>query len=181
MTDEKIIALIQEGRHDRAFLKLYKGYPQVEKLICSKGGQKEDAQDVFQEALIILCRKIKNGEFVLKAQLSTYLYSVCSFIWSDELKKRKKWQATEHGELKSDENDEAIQREQKFTLAEKALEKLGEKCRDILSLFYFKSFSMQKIAEKLGYKTTSSVKTQKYKCLERAKKHLSALQNTTKL
>lgn len=181
MTDEKIIALIQEGRHDRAFVKLYKGYPPVEKLIVSKGGQKEDAQDVFQEALIILCRKVKSGEFQLLSKLSTYLYSVCRFIWSDELKKRNKWKSSEHSELEAEVSNEAIIREEKFTLAEKAIEKLGEKCRDILTMFYLKSFSMQKIAQKLGYSSTSSVKTQKYKCLERAKKHLNNLQNTPKL
>ena len=176
MTDEKIIEWIRLGKHDKAFVKLYKGYPAVEKLVKSKGGTKEDARDVFQEALIILCRKIKNDEFHLSAQLSTYLYSVCRFVWKDELQKRKV-RKIDVSDLEKPEEDAHLKREEKFEQAEKALSKLGEKCRELLKMFYLRTQSMKNIAAKLGYSSEKSAKTQKYKCIERAKNHLMELQN----
>ncbi|HET6996503.1 MAG TPA: sigma factor, partial [Chitinophagaceae bacterium] len=59
------------------------------KIVVSNGGNAQDAEDIFQEALIIVCRKVKDPGFQLTAQLSTYLYSVSRFLWKDELRKRK--------------------------------------------------------------------------------------------
>src|SRR5690349_10782765 len=89
MQDQKIIELIRSGKNDQALLALYKNFPAVKKMIRLNGGSTADAEDIFQEALIVLCRKIKESGFVLSAQLSTYLFSVCRFLWKDELKKRK--------------------------------------------------------------------------------------------
>ena len=44
MDDQKIIELLRCKNQDKAFLKLYKSYPVIEKLIQSKGGSKEDAK-----------------------------------------------------------------------------------------------------------------------------------------
>lgn len=77
MNDQKLIELLQSNKTDKAFANLYKGYPKVEKLILSKGGTKADAQDVFQEALIVLYRKVTSTKFELTSQLSTYLI-ICS-------------------------------------------------------------------------------------------------------
>ena len=96
MDDKIIIELLKSGKQDKAFLKLYKNYPKVEKLILSKGGSKEDAKDVFQEALIIFYEKVCNTEFKLTSAIGTYLYSVCRFLWKDELIKRKGKQARGH-------------------------------------------------------------------------------------
>lgn len=54
MNDKKILELFKNGQRENAFSKLYGLYPKIEALIVSKGGQKHDASDVFQEALIIL-------------------------------------------------------------------------------------------------------------------------------
>lgn len=68
--------------------------------------------------------------FKLTAQLSTYLYSVCRFIWSDELKKRNKWQPAQHGDLLLEKEQDAYEREEKHNMAEKAIAKLSQKCQE---------------------------------------------------
>ena len=55
-------------------------------MIHSNGGRPQDAEDVFQEALIILVGKIRKSDFKLTAKLSTYLFSVCRFLWKDKRK-----------------------------------------------------------------------------------------------
>jgi len=180
MDDKKIVQLLREGKRSKAFLKLYKGYPSVEKLILSKGGSKEDAKDIFQDALFIFYQKAKDHQFQLTAAISTYLYSVCRFLWKDELKKRNKKEFTTIDiELKDNDRDELkeiIEKESKFQLIEDVLKQIGEKCLKLLSMFYYNSLSMKDIANKLAFKTENVAKNQKYKCLERAKLRLEELQ-----
>ena len=179
MDDNKIIELLKVGKQNKAFLKLYKNYPQVEKLILSKGGSKEDAKDVFQEALIIFYEKVVNSEFQLTSAIGTYLYSACRFLWKDEHIKRKGKQSIaisfEFTSEEESEFQEAIQREEKFKQVEQVLSQIGEKCLQILKLFYYDGLKMKAIALKVGSKSEKIAKNQKYKCLERAKLKVKAL------
>lgn len=54
MEDDKIIGLIKTGKSDRALNALYHHYPAIRKMIMAKGGSRHEAEDIFQEALIIL-------------------------------------------------------------------------------------------------------------------------------
>lgn len=173
MDDNKIVELLRSGKQDKAFLKLYKNYPQVEKLILSKGGSSADAKDVFQEALIIFYEKVCNTEFKLTSAIGTYLYSVSRFLWKDELIKKKGKQSVDVSfEFTSEEESEfqqALEREERYKQVESILSQLGEKCFQILKLFYYDGLKMSAIATKVGLKSEKIAKNQKYKCLERAK------------
>jgi len=183
MTDQQIIEQIRSNRNDKAFLALYKHFPMVRKLVLTKGGNLADAEDLYQEALIILCRKINETDFKLTAQLSTYLYSVCRFLWKDELKKRKKFQfadfetGIDQGE--EDNLSELVSQENNIKLAEKIVNELGERCRELLLLFYSRTMKLTEIAKKMGYNSENTAKNQKYKCLESAKLKLKELNQTT--
>jgi RNA polymerase sigma factor (sigma-70 family) len=174
MNDNHIIELLRSSKSDKAFLSLYTHYPKVEKLVRDFGGTRDEAKDVYQEALVILYNKVNSTDFKLSAQLGTYLYSVCRFLWMDEMKKKKK-----RGEKKFDERfevgfaeemNEAVEKERKIRRVEEALALLGQKCKELLRLFYFNNKSMKEIAKQLGYASEDTAKTQKYKCIESAKK-----------
>ena len=60
MSDQDILVLFKNGQREKAFKKLYHLYPRIEKLVLSKGGGKDDASDVFQEALIIISHPLKS-------------------------------------------------------------------------------------------------------------------------
>jgi RNA polymerase sigma factor (sigma-70 family) len=178
MDDQTIIELIRTNRHDKAFLALYRNYPAVKKLILSKGGSSQDAEDIYQEALIILCRKVTDPSFTLTAKLSTYLYSVCRFLWKDELKKKQKRHHSDLDENLDTEDDglqEAVERESKLKAAEKVIMQIGERCRELLQFFYFEKMSMKEIASRMGLSSENVAKNQKYKCIERAKEKLKEL------
>jgi RNA polymerase sigma factor (sigma-70 family) len=177
MDDSKIIELLKVGKPDKAFIKLYKNYPHVEKLILSKGGSREDAKDVFQEALIIFYEKVRNTDFKLTSSIGTYLYSVSRFLWKNTMKKRKK-SVDLSMDLSSNEESElqeAVEREEKFVRIEGVLSQIGEKCLKLLKFFYYDGLSMKAIATKTGLKSESVAKNQKYKCLERAKSKIEIL------
>lgn len=181
MNDQKVIELIRSGKNDRALFALYKNFPAVKKLLRLKGGNAADAEDVFQEALIILCRKIKETDFTLTAQLSTYLFSVCRFLWKDELKKRRTHTVYDFDTGLS--NLEELQlvdwtnEEARIKLAEKVINELGERCREVLLLFYNGGLKLKDIAAKMGYSSENTAKNQKYKCLEAAKNKLKDMKN----
>jgi DNA-directed RNA polymerase specialized sigma24 family protein len=54
MDDQQILTLLRDKATDKAFKRLYRDFPKIENLILQKGGSKEDATDIFQEALIIV-------------------------------------------------------------------------------------------------------------------------------
>ena len=168
MNDKQILELFQNGQREKAFSKLYDLYPKIEALIVSKGGKKQDAHDVFQEALIILNRNLEKSDFNLTSSFYTYLYSVSRFIWKDIQKKFSK------EELKNFDSDEieyfhSVLEEKKYQLAERAFLELGERCQQLLQLFYTKAMSFKAIAEVMQFKSEKIAKNQKYKCLTKAR------------
>jgi RNA polymerase sigma factor (sigma-70 family) len=179
MKDEKIIELVRSGRNDKALAVLYKHFPMMQKMIRSNGGNVQDAEDIFQEALIVACRKIRETDFKLTAQLSTYLFSICRFLWKDELKKRKGHPVhdLETGLEGAEEQDlgDLVDAESRAMLAEKALNELSGRCRELLMLFYHGGMKLKDIAAKMGYNSENTAKNQKYKCLEGAKNRLREL------
>lgn len=125
MSDQHILELFANGKRDKAFKKLYHLYPRIEKLILSKGGNKEDALDVFQEALIILNRNLEKSDFKLTSSFYTYLYSVSRFVWKDM---QKKFSKQELHDLKDEEVTlfHCVIEEKKYQLAERAFLELGK-------------------------------------------------------
>lgn len=170
-----IIYQLRHGDNKKAIAKLYEAYPMIRQFICTHGGNEADAQDVFQEALLVFYRNAQKTDFELTCAASTYLYSVTRFIWKDWLKKKNREVLIEEDNrvISIDFNDTLQQDEeaqQQTKLLAKIVSKLGQKCQQILKSYYYQRMSMQEIAKKFGYGSTNSAKTQKYKCIERAKK-----------
>jgi RNA polymerase sigma factor (sigma-70 family) len=180
MPDEQIIALIRTNKNDKALRSLYSHFPMILKMIRRYGGTSQDAEDVFQEALIILIRRIRETDFTLTAKASTYLFSVSRFLWKDELKKRMllippDLDSSLLASAQEHELQQAIESENSSRLAEKALNALQDRCRELLILFYEQRLKLKDIAAKMGYSSENTAKNQKYKCLESARQKLKEL------
>lgn len=177
MTDQEIIKQIKKGNRNKPLKQLYKEFPKIKKLIVSSGGTEAIAQEIFNDSLILLLEKVENKDFKLTSKLTTYLYGINRFLWKNELRKQNKtkeleWSDTlilNHEDLKYDE-----EKEEKLQLLIKLLDKITEKCKAIIQLFYFERLSMKQIAEQLNYSSVNSAKTQKYKCLENVSKQAKA-------
>jgi DNA-directed RNA polymerase specialized sigma subunit len=76
-------------------------------------------------------------------------------------------------------DDDWFQHEEKLCIAEKAIEQLGEQCRQILHLFYGAGTAMSDIAKKVGLRNENVAKAQKYRCLQKAKENAKALEVKT--
>ena len=184
MSDQTTIAFVRADKTDKTLDSLYNFFPAVRKMILRNGGTRQDAEDLFQEALIVFCRRIKDPDFLLTSKPSTYLFSVCRFLWKDELKKRRHIEGGEPeafaglADTGKSAFDETMEKEKGARLAEKALEQLGERCRELLVLFYDRRLRLKEIARMMGYTSENTAKNQKYKCLEGAKNKLKELKQT---
>ena len=154
---------------------IYKSnFTMIQNLIINNKGTLNDAEDIFQEAMIVLYQKSIDKEFQLNCQLKTYLYSVSKRLWLKKLQSIQRFgiQADDVEDFISVESDlQKHQQEQnQFSIMENAMEKIGEPCKSLLEAFYIHRKQMQEIANQFSYTNANNAKTQKYKCLVRLKK-----------
>lgn len=171
MDDKKIITSLRAGKRERPIKALYKEYSKIEKLMLSNGLSKEVSKELFNDSLIILIEKVQSPEFALTSKLTTYLYGINRLLAKNELKRQRKKNEIEwNGSIVIDPTDLSydLEKEEKIKQLEHVLTQISEKCLLIFKLFYYEKKSMSQIAEDLGYTSTNSAKTQKYKCIERA-------------
>lgn len=161
---------------------LYKKWPDVKRYLRSLGCSTTDAEDIFQEALIIFARKRNEPDFELTVEPFHYVKNTCKFLWYNQSRKESKFRTSELNDRISEESDDAwFVKEQQLAMVEKALLKLDEKCQQLLQLFYGKGWSMTDIARKIGLRNDKVAKAQKYRCLTKAKKEVEKLQPETLL
>jgi len=134
--------------------------------IQQKGGTKNDAKDIFHDALMVIYQKAQSPDFKLTSQFYTYLYSICHFMWDRKSKKKANNTVTIpddnrlilEGDIIAD-----IEKREKQNVFRDNVAKLGETCRKVLRLFFEKK-SMTEIAAALEFKNEHIARTRKYRC-----------------
>lgn len=160
-------------RDESAYRELYRNhYSMVRHLVVQNSGSDEQAQDVFQDGVIALFENAQKPDFNLTASLKTYLYSICRNLWFKKLRSRKTEAQLNDFEtpIAVETIDEPDASERQLAVMNACLEKLGDPCRKLLTLFYYARLSMDAIADELGYTNAGNAKNQKYKCLQRLRK-----------
>ncbi len=141
-------------------------YQDVRKLVLTNGGNEHDSEDLFQEGLIKVYQKINGQGLELKCKFGTYLYSVCRFLWLQELEKRNK-SVREDLALEDIIDDRAanerISENAKLKLYELHFKQLSKECQKVLNM-YFRDASMEEICVAMDYKSVQTAKDKKYRC-----------------
>ncbi|OGX91053.1 RNA polymerase subunit sigma-70 [Hymenobacter coccineus] len=177
--DEALIAAIRGG-DERALAQLYRlHWPMVSHFVLQNSGSDDDAQDVYQEGVMVFYEKVRDGSLELSCQIKTYLYAVCRRLWLKRLTSKSRFgvrlQEDEdlgplHHTGAEDDLLAAEEQDRRFTTMSEALDHLGEPCRSLLEGFYLLEKSMQDLTAEFGYTNADNAKNQKYKCLVRLKK-----------
>ena len=150
-------------------LLLYRrNFPQLRSYITRNSGDISDAEDMMQESLVIFWQKAQQESFTLTAKLDTFLFAVAKNLWLKQLRKNGReivQDMTSDHSLDLAEEDEADSdlADQHAALA-KYLDKIGDTCKDLLSLFYFEGWDMERIAVKLRFANAQTAKAKKYQC-----------------
>jgi len=139
----------------------------VIQFVRNRQGNTEDGQDMSHEGIIVLDRNIREGKFRGEASLKGYLYSICRFLWMNQL--RKNAHTTQGAELVlANEPDEftpeiTLIASERKDLLNSLLNNLGERCQRILELWKL-SYSMEEIASMLGFSSSDMARKAKYRC-----------------
>ncbi len=174
-TDEALLQGLQQ--HDERLIeKCYQQlYPYVRQLILQKGGTRDDATRIHQDAFVVLYENVRKASFRLTAQLSSYYYRIALNLWLKELRKQGRYVDTDTETL------EEITADAPDTLDSPCAEQiavligqLGENQQELLKQFYYEQRSMKDIAETMGYTDDKNAKSQKYKALNNLKKLVQA-------
>jgi len=160
-------------RNDTIVLQfIYKNfYSKINFFIKKNSGDDDDANDIFQEAIIIIFRKLKANELVLDCTFETYLYSVCRFLWLKQLDKRKvekekiKDNHEYHDDIYDDGLEKVVDLNERYRLYQKHFTNLGKDCQKVLQL-YFDKVPLKNIAQIMGFKSEKYAKKRKFKCKE---------------
>ena len=178
-TDDALIAAIRSG-DERALAHLYRlHWPMVSHFVLQNSGSEDDAQDVYQEGVMVFYEKVRDGSLELSCQIKTYLYAVCRRLWLKRLTSKSRFGVRllddeEHGpHLNTGAEEDVLaaeEQDRRFSTMSEALSHLGEPCRSLLEGFYLLDKSMQDLTAEFGYTNADNAKNQKYKCLVRLKK-----------
>lgn len=165
---KNIIESIRNGRNDEALKYLYKDpLRKVRKFILTNSGTLDDADDVFQDAVVALFHYIKSNKYNEEYEIDAFLFRVAKNSWIDNIRKKQKVIKEEFigFDIGEDTNylTEIIE-EEKLSTFHSMFNKLEENCRKILSYVIFEKKNMKDIAVLMGLKNDNIAKNQHYRC-----------------
>ncbi|CAH1000817.1 hypothetical protein LEM8419_01899 [Neolewinella maritima] len=137
----------------------------------------EDATDCFQDAVIAFYKNIVGGRLVeLTCSIRTYLFSIGKRLVYRRNHQRQREQPTDHeaGINPADELDwsliDRFENEHQRTILQQAMAKLGEPCRELLTLYYYHHYPIESVMNALDLPSAGATRIKKMRCLKELKK-----------
>ncbi|MEL7531674.1 MAG: sigma-70 family RNA polymerase sigma factor [Bacteroidota bacterium] len=137
--------------------------------VRSRGGEKEDAEDIFQDGIRVLILNIRQDKYSFSGRVEQYLVGICRNLWFGRFREKEKQalirerQADSEDGWEVDPEQSLISEEQKAKL-EALLGQLPEACREVLELWQM-GYSMKEIAAQTGYKNEGVARKKKHQCM----------------
>jgi RNA polymerase sigma factor (sigma-70 family) len=150
----------------------------VRRYVTANNGTQDDADDMLQEALVILWERVRDGRFEYAARLSTFVVGTVRNLWLRRLARaRRESPSHETIDMAADPGDSPLDTmidSERARAVHNALQKIGEPCRAILLLFYWEQATMEEIASRLGFANAETAKARKYQCKKSLRQILNA-------
>ncbi|MBO9204809.1 MULTISPECIES: RNA polymerase sigma factor [Niastella] len=170
ISDDSLLSQLK-NEENAAFDYLYEScFPSVTKYIRQNTGSEQDAEDIFQESVIVLLSKIRQPEFLLTASLKTYMFSISKNLWLKKLRdSRSVMVAVEDclPDMATDEKGTAYGNGNDLLIW---LKKLTANCQRILKAIFYFNEPMESLIIKMGWKNKHTASNQKYKCIEQLRR-----------
>ncbi|MBK8568208.1 MAG: sigma-70 family RNA polymerase sigma factor [Saprospiraceae bacterium] len=146
----------------------------VENWVLGHGGSREEAQENFQDALVIFDRNVRSNKYEGTGTWEGYFFGIARFCWF-ERRRRLKPATTEllpvHLDKKAESFEVQFMEEERKEVLRQALENMGGRCKEILTL-YKSGISYQEMAEHLGMSSAEMAKKECYRCRQRFREYL---------
>ncbi len=171
---EEIIAGLRLSRIEEPVQALYdQHFEGIVTQVCMNGGDKDDGADIFQEAILVLIEKIRNGQFRGESSLKTFLYAIARNLWLHEMRTKKRRNSREINYVSG---DESIQQpdihgltKEDNTALETLMQQIGNTCKQILTGFYYDDKSMKELLQEFEYENEQVLRNKKSKCMKKLK------------
>lgn len=161
-----------KAEEEAAFKAVYhESYRAVEHYIKANGGYAVDAKDIFNDGLIALVQLVRKPDFKLTAGITSLMYGICRRIWLKSFRKKGKeitvpafhqeLELTSSIEIEMDEDQD-----EHYQDVIKALEQIGEQCKEIILLAHYQDTPRAEIAEQMGY-TKAFVRIKLFRCMNK--------------
>jgi len=158
---------------DEVFNRIYKKYfRSVELFVVSNSGTTTDAQDLFQDVMLVLNEKLQREDFVLTAKLKTYIMAIARNLWLKTLRDSGYRESFDpkHEKNLFDEIQLSIEKENSYThQLKKIFVKMTNHCQKLLDSIYYKMKSILEIQKEYGYSSRHNAQNQKHKCIKQLK------------
>lgn len=161
--DNNSLSTVKE--REAFFIALYKkAYPAVAHYVVRMGGSLEEAQDIFQDALVLYYEKTLSAEAETIGNEKAYLAGIAKNLWLQRYKEGSR------NHPLNDFDIQAVADEQPASgKILHYLETTGEKCMKLLKAYYYDRLPVATVAGLFGYSGIRSATVAKYKCLEKVR------------
>lgn len=169
-------SLIEQLKNEDAgaFDRLYQHYyPSIATYITHHSGTAADAEDIFQETMIVFLQKIRQTDFHLSSFLKTYLFAIARNLWLKRLRDNKLVPVDDLEKYGSSSEGLNFALQPPADNAEKVmiwLAKVTAHCQRILKAIFFYKEPMASLMQKMGWKNKHTAANQQYKCIQQVKK-----------
>lgn len=172
-SDSALIREIQQG-DKKALEYLYQKYwPMIAHFVRLNQGQPKEAEDLFQDGIIILYEKLLNKDFFLRYSLKTYLYAICRNQWLKKLRSKKNFKIIDLDDTLENIPELTVEDEEDLPDDKEmyqAIQNLKDPCYTLIIGYYYQKMSLEQLAKVLHYSSANVAKQRKFHCLERLKK-----------
>ena len=173
-TDQEVLSMIISSTIERnkALKEVYiseKLKQSVKKALSQMGAQATDIMDIYQDAIVIFDRNVRQGKFKGDSTISTYITGIAKWSWLGQRRKNQRMHTTDQIEnydhREEDNTEDQIEVQKRNNDLRRLLDTMDDKCKELLKM-YMLSVSMNEIAEKKGLKVQSA-KNAVHRCREK--------------
>lgn len=143
-------------------------FPVVRQYVLKNSGTVADAQDVFQESVMVLWLTVKEGRFKAGAggEVGGFLFRVAKNKWLDTVRSaaHRNMKIVHEDRLHAEPLEMQDDIDDRLARLRSVYDKLDDKCRAVLDQFYFERKDLATIAKQMGVEE-ESIRTIKYRCM----------------
>ena len=175
-SDTRILDSIRRGNEEGLVTLFRSCRRQVTAHVLRNSGTTDDAEDILQEAVVVLWERVRTGTFEYAARLETFVFATAKNLWLRRLARKKRevpgLPSNNHAVDESASSLDLLIDSEEAALVHEALERLGEPCKTLLLLYYWEERTMSEIAVELGFANADTAKSKKYQCKKALEKVL---------
>lgn len=168
-TDQEIVNSLKNRESHVVAYVAKRFIPMIKFMIKEQRADFLEADDLFQDTLMIIIKKIDTGEFILTAKFSTYLYAVCKNLIEYHSKKNevrvRYLTLHDKGVFQEEDFSEIYDENLQHKIYQHYFYTLGNTCQEVLKMYWL-DVPMKEIAIKIG-STEGFVRKKKHECKKR--------------